>query len=134
MNTQVALDKGSIALSLACAVHCLALPVIIVMSPALIGYAIADESFHRWLAFAVLPLSVVALMMGCKKHRTNSVIALGVVGLITIFLTALFGHDVLGEAGEKIATVIGASMIAIAHYRNYRLCQQHHKHNCSGKI
>ncbi len=131
MNTQLVLDKGSIALSLACAVHCLALPVITVMAPALMGYAIGDESFHRWLAFAVLPLSVVALMMGCKQHRTVSVVTLGAIGLLTILLTALFGHDVLGEAGEKIATVFGASMIAITHYRNYRLCQQHHKQSGS---
>ncbi len=127
MNTQLLLDKGSIALSVACGVHCLALPVITVMSPALIGYAIADEVFHQWLAFAVLPLSVVALTMGCRQHRRASVVLTGLAGLLIILLTVMFGHDVLGETGEKIATVIGASTIAIAHFRNYRLCQQQHE-------
>lgn len=100
------------------------------MSPALIGYAIADEVFHQWLAFAVLPLSVVALSMGCKQHRSANVVLPGAIGLIAIVLTAMFGHDMLGETGEKIATVIGASMIALAHFRNYRLCQQQLKGTC----
>jgi len=130
MNTQTVLDKSSISLSLVCAVHCLALPVITVMSPAPIGSAIAEESFHLWLAFVVLPISLVALFMGCRHHQHRGVVTLGLAGLLVLVFTALFGHDFLGEVGEKIATVVGAGMIAIAHYRNYRLCQQHH--NCSG--
>jgi hypothetical protein len=31
---------------------------------------------------------------------------------------------VLGEFGEKGVTVAGASVIAFAHLRNHRLCQQ----------
>lgn len=126
MITQSTLDKSSISLSIACAVHCLALPVITVMSPALIGSAFADESFHRWLAFVVLPLSLVALFMGCRKHKHTGIVLLGLTGLVVLVLTALFGHDFLGEAGEKVATVLGAAMIALAHFRNYRLCKRHH--------
>lgn len=126
MTTQTLLDKSSISLSLLCAVHCLALPIITVMSPALTGSVIADESFHRWLVLVVLPLSLVALFMGCKQHKGRVVLSLGISGLLLLVFTALFGHDVFGELGEKIATVVGAGMIAIAHYRNYRLCQQHH--------
>lgn len=126
MIIQTVLDKSSISLSVACAVHCLALPIITVMSPALMGSVFADESFHRWLAYVVLPISLVALFMGCRHHMRSGVVVLGAGGLLVLVLTALFGHDVLGELGEKIATVVGAGMIAVAHYRNYRLCQQHH--------
>lgn len=125
MTTQTICDKGAIALSLVCAVHCLALPVLAVMTPAIMGYFITDESFHRWLAFVVIPFSVFALTMGCRRHRRNAVVILGASGLLMLLFAAAFGHDILGEAGEKVATLIGAGLIALAHYRNYRLCQQH---------
>jgi len=124
MNTQAIFDKGAIALSLVCAVHCLALPVLAVMTPAIMGYFITDEAFHRWLAFVVIPISLFALTMGCRRHRSLMVVILGASGMAVLLFTALFGHDVLGEAGEKLATLIGAGLIAAAHYQNYRLCQQ----------
>jgi len=125
MTTQAIFDKGAIALSLACAVHCLALPVLAVMTPAVMGYFITDESFHRWLAFVVIPISLFALTMGCRRHKSMTVFAFGISGIVVLVFAAAFGHDVLGEAGEKVATLIGAGLIAVAHYRNYRLCQKH---------
>lgn len=129
MNNQATLDKSAIAISVVCAVHCLALPIVTVMYPSLIGYFFAEESFHRWLSFVVLPLSVTALWMGCRHHKSVRVSTLGAAGLLVLVFAALFGHDVLGEAGEKVATVIGAGLIAIAHYLNFRLCLAHR--NCS---
>jgi len=125
MTTQTIFDKGAIALSLVCAVHCLALPVLAVMTPAIMGYFITDESFHRWLAFVVIPFSVIALTLGCKRHKSYAVVTLGAVGLLVLLFAAAFGHDMLGETGEKVATIFGAGLIAMAHYKNYRLCQQH---------
>ena len=126
MISQNILDKSSISISVACAVHCLMLPVITVMSPALIGSVLAEETFHRWLAFVVIPLSLVALFMGCRQHKRTQIVILGISGLAVLVFTALFGHDVFGELGEKMATVVGAAMIAVAHLRNYRACQRHH--------
>ena len=130
MTTQAILDKGAIALSVTCAVHCLTLPILAVMSPALMGYFITDESFHRWLAFVVIPFSVIALTMGCKRHKNSKVAILGLGGLALIVFTAAFGHDVFGEAGEKIVTLIGAGVISLAHYRNFKMCQEHQSCDC----
>jgi len=130
MTTQTIFDKGAIALSVVCAVHCLALPVLAVMTPAIMGYFITDESFHRWLAFVVIPFSLIALTMGCRHHKNFTVAMLGVSGLLVLVFAAAFGHDLLGETGEKVATLFGAGLIAIAHYRNYRLCQQQRSCDC----
>jgi hypothetical protein len=35
----------------------------------------------------------------------------------------------LGETGEKVSTVAGALIIAVAHIRNFRACQ---KRKCEG--
>jgi len=125
MTTQTICDKGAITLSLVCAAHCLVLPVLTVMTPSIMGYFVTDESFHRWLAFVVIPFSFIALTMGCKRHKSHAVAIFGVFGLLLLLFAAAFGHDVLGETGEKVATLIGAGCIALAHCQNYRLCQRH---------
>jgi len=116
-------DKVAIGLSLACAVHCLLLPVALVVLPALAASTFSDERFHQWMLLAVLPTSLIALTMGCRRHRRLSVLAMGLPGLAILTLTAFFGHDLLGESGEKIVSLLGASLIACGHLRNRTLCK-----------
>ena len=117
------LDKSSVGLSTVCAVHCLLMPVAVVMLPSLAALPFADERFHVLLVFFVLPLSTVALTMGCRKHRSWRVMAVGVVGLVLLLGAALAGHDLLGELTEKSATVIGAGLVALSHVMNFRKCR-----------
>ncbi|CAA0108676.1 Uncharacterised protein [Halioglobus japonicus] len=118
------IDKAAIGLSMICAVHCLLLPVVIVMLPTLAATTFGDEQFHQWMLLAVLPTSLVALTMGCQQHRSMSVLAIGVVGLTILTLAVLFGHAWLGEVWEKAASLTGASLIALSHLRNHTLCKR----------
>ena len=117
------LDRAAIGLSLLCAVHCLFLPVLIVLTPALAGTFLGQESFHQWMLVAVLPTSLIALTLGCRRHDAKPVLALGSVGLCILVFAALFGHDLFGEVGEKLVTLIGASVVAISHVWNQSLCR-----------
>jgi hypothetical protein len=117
-------DKTAISLSLLCTIHCLFAPLLAVLLPSIAGIPLEDEIFHLWLAVAVIPISIYALTMGCKSHKRYRVLALGGVGLLILIFTALFGHGLLGEELEKTFTVIGASIIAVGHIWNYRLCRQ----------
>ncbi len=124
MNTVIGwLDKSSVGLSTVCAVHCLLMPVAIVMLPSLAALPFADERFHVFLVFLVLPLSTVALTMGCRKHRSRRVMAVGGIGLVLLVGAALVGHDLFGELFEKSATVVGASLVALTHVMNFRECR-----------
>ena len=38
-------------------------------------------------------------------------------------LAAMFGHDLLGEAFEKGATLFGALLVAGSHLANFRRCR-----------
>ena len=117
-------DKTAISLSLLCTIHCLFAPLLAVLLPSISGLTLDDEIFHLWLAFAVIPISAYALTMGCKSHKRYRVLALGGTGLLILVVTAIFGHDLFGETLEKTFTVVGASIIAVGHLWNYRLCQQ----------
>lgn len=125
MKRQATLDKSAIGLSFLCLAHCLILPIITILLPTVLALPLEGELFHQVLLFAIVPLSTVALMMGCRKHRTWSVLAWGGAGLIVLIFAALFGHDLFGETGEKFATAIGSALIILSHIKNYRLCDRH---------
>ena len=119
---QILADKTAISLSFVCTLHCLALPVLLLSVPSLASLPLEGEAFHRWLLVAVIPISIFALFMGCKKHRRMPVAVLGGLGL-AVLIMALFVGEVAGEFYEKALTLLGAVLIAMGHFWNYRLCQ-----------
>lgn len=123
-SIQAVADKAAISLSFFCTVHCLLLPLLVVLLPSLMAFNLEDEAFHLWMIVAVVPISVFALTLGCKKHKRLDVMVLGIIGLAVLIGAALLGHDVLGEVGEKTFTVLGAGLIALGHIFNHRLCRQ----------
>ena len=116
-------DRTAIGLSAICAIHCLTLPIALTLLPTIASLPLGDESFHQVLIFLVLPTSIVALTLGCRRHRHWSVMVWGFLGLIVLVLTALFGHDLLGEQIEKITTVLGTILVATSHTMNFRRCR-----------
>ncbi len=117
------LDKFAVSTSALCAIHCLFLPVILSVFPAIGTTIFGQESFHMWLLICVIPLSLVALTMGCKQHKSWLVAILGFIGISILIFTAAYGHEFLGHDGESIATLIGVSVIALGHLQNYKLCR-----------
>ena len=124
-NIQSTSDKLAISLSILCTLHCLILPLLVVLLPSIAALPLQDEVFHIWMVIAVVPISIYALTMGCKKHRQYLMLLIGAVGLLILSVVAFLGHDLLGEVIEKVFTLLGAFTIAIAHVWNFRLCRQH---------
>jgi len=122
-------DKFSIGLSLLCAIHCLALPIILVLLPSLGALQLQDDSFHIWMLIAVIPTSVYALIRGCNKHKNYRLLFLGILGLSSLTLAVFFGYAIAGESGEKALTVLGSMILVLVHWRNFSLCQKHK--NCT---
>ena len=129
-HIQALTDRAAISLSLLCTFHCLVFPWAVVLIPSLAVLPLEDEAFHLWMVAAVIPTSVYALTMGCKKHKHYYVAMLGVIGL-SILIAALFvGEGESAEIWEKTLTVIGAVFIAAGHLWNFRLCRHHDNCNC----
>jgi cytochrome c biogenesis factor len=117
-------DRLAIALSGLCVVHCLLTPVALVLFPVLAATSVADDHFHMLLLGLVLPASLVALVLGCRRHKDHLVISLGGIGLVLLMFTAIGGHAVLGERGERWSTVLGSVTLALGHLRNHYLCRR----------
>ena len=93
------------------------------MLPSLALVPVGEESFHLLLVYLVLPTSIIALTLGCRRHKERRMLVWGGAGLIVLAVTAALGHDVLGEILEKSATVFGTILVATAHFINYRCCR-----------
>ncbi len=116
-------DRAAIGLSLACAVHCLALPLLIVALPALSAMGLADEAFHEWLILLVVPISAFALIAGCRRHRSVTIPLVGLAGLLLLGAPIALGHEVVGEFGERALTLLGSATVALSHWWNFKRCR-----------
>lgn len=124
MIKSTTLDKFAILLSGMCLLHCLVLPIAFTLLPIFsINALVDDELFHQLILWLVIPISTIALFIGCFKHRNFAITGCGVVGMTILILVAFWGHDVFGEFNEKLATSAGGLILAFSHFLNFRACQ-----------
>ena len=117
------LDGLGVVLSGTCMVHCLALPLAVTVFPIVQGSILDEQQFHLIMLLLILPTSLIALTIGCRKHKDRLTMALGGVGLVILGFTTLFGHDWFGMLGERVVTTVGGLILALAHIQNYRRCR-----------
>jgi hypothetical protein len=115
------LDKAAVALSGLCLLHCLALPIAIVLLPFLNEVAI--DQWHAPMLLVVVPVSVFAFAIGFRRHGNHGVIAFGAAGMLLMVVGGTLAHYLLGTTADRILTVSGALELAVAHYRNSRLAR-----------
>ena len=118
------LDKVAVVLSGICLLHCLALPILLTAGAVSSSLVMDEEIFHFGMLAVILPVSAVALSIGCRQHKDMTTMVLGAVGLAILTVTAFFGHDLFGVTGERYATSIGGIVLAAAHIQNYRVCRR----------
>jgi predicted permease len=83
-----------------------------------------NELIHYGILFIAIPVSIYALVTGVRNHNSYSYLYFGLLGILTLILAVTLGAQIWGEAGEKILTTIGALLVAISHFKNYRLCRE----------
>ncbi|QIZ76763.1 MerC domain-containing protein [Ferrimonas lipolytica] len=120
---QKALDQASIGLSLICVVHCLATPALLLLGLSVPSVMLEEQHFHQMILFVVLPLSGLALFLGCRKHRNFSVLSLGLSGLAILVVASLWVHHWYGHDAETVLTIIGSILMVIAHGLNFKQCR-----------
>lgn len=120
------LDSIAVVLSGICLLHCLALPLVLTGLPIVNTVLLDEEIFHSIMIIVILPISVIALTIGCRQHRDALTMILGAIGLSILTAMALFGHDMVGVTGERIVTSIGGLILAAAHIRNFLCCREDH--------
>ncbi len=130
MPVKVNWDFMGIATSIACAIHCALLPVIISSLP-VFGINIIHNSYFEWGMIAL------ALVVGCysllhgyiKHHKSFTPMLVFLCGAVFLVLKQVFIAD------EYLFLIYAVILIISAHTINYQYCQQikacsspHHTH------
>jgi hypothetical protein len=123
-DDDVRLDKLAVGLSVLCLVHCLALPVALLLMPGLGSLVVGTESPFHWVLLGLaLPVSGYALWHGYRHHGRRLVLVLGMLGLALMFVAV---SHVVSARLETSLTVVGVLMLLCAHLSNIR-----QMHRCS---
>ncbi|MEM9826342.1 MAG: MerC domain-containing protein [Planctomycetota bacterium] len=96
-------DWIGIVASVACAIHCAAMPFVIASLPALGLSFLADEAFHKWMALVCFVIAIAAFVPGFRAHRRWFPMAIAGAGLVLITGAAF------GLAGDCCATCADVS-------------------------
>ena len=129
------LDRLGILLSGICIVHCLALPLLLAALPFLNDSIFGGHGFHEWLLLAVLPISLVALSFGYRRHGDLNVLRLGGAGL-ALLAFATYGYRLIGlsEDWERLISIVGGLIHAAGHVLNFRRTRALHDHGAPGHV
>ena len=130
MKLRLNWDGLGIATSLACAIHCALLPLLLTTLP-LFGINILHNKSFEWLMIGIaITVGIYALYHGYIKHHKS------ITPLILFFTGAGFLiAKQFSAAYEYGFLYIAVTLIIAAHYSNYRLCTRskcnspHHSHS-----
>lgn len=110
------LDRWGIVISSACLAHCLALPFVIALLPAIASSLPPDSWIHPVLIGLALPVTGAALWRGYHLHRRTRPALIGLAGL-GLIASALLAR---GGLAEPALTVLGGLLVSAAHILNWR--------------
>lgn len=109
-------DRSAIGVSILCMVHCLALPVLVILFPLGIFAVLAENHWH-WLFLALAaPISLLALLR-TSPHVRDSKFAIGVVLGIALLAVGVWAAE---HIWQVIFSVLGATSLFAAHVHNLR--------------
>lgn len=117
------LDRIGVFLSATCLLHCLTLPVMLTIAPMTQTGLLDEQTFHLVLLWFILPVSLIALGIGCRQHKDLPILLLGGTGLSLLLFAGLVGHSVLTPTTERGVTIVAGLILAAAHLRNFKICR-----------
>ena len=95
----------------------------LLVGPALGLWLAETETTVHWTLFGIaLPLSLIALGMGYRRHRSVLVLALGMLGLGLMFVGVAHWF---GATWEVVFTTAGVVLVMWAHIRNAMAAAAH---------
>ena len=107
-------DWLGVTASIACAIHCAAMPFVIGALPLLGLQFLADATFHRVMVAVCLGLALLAFVPGWRRHRklTPALVAIG--GLTLISVAAFVGeHDCCPTSTTEVAAADAKSTASL---------------------
>ena len=153
-------DRFGYWASFACAIHCLAAPIVVLALPAF-AQVWSHPASHALMAVAVVPLALAVVLSGYRKHRQRWILGAASLGIICVVTGSALPYLPVGEATAvapvdgacdsccptiiqdasgtsrvylppaSIVTLIGSLLLAGAHFGNRGACRRCERGACS---
>lgn len=126
------LDIAGIFLSVTCAIHCAAIPVLTSSAPIIASY-FQSSWVHVGLILFVLPIAGYSFYKTYQKSGNRLPLVLGLIGITTLFAGMFmhehfFNHNHAHLHSEEIfVNIIGSTFLVLAHIINIK---KGHLHSC----
>jgi len=118
-NSTSKIDWLGMAMSTACAVHCLLMPLLLpVLVTLKLGF-LGEESFEHWawnITFGLCLL--ITVYQFAFKHKHGSVFIPLAIGF-----GLMMNKGILGESGEPYIALIAGLLLALTHFLNLKMCK-----------
>ena len=113
------MDTTGACFSFACAVHCLATPLLVAVLPLIgLGFLVGERA--EWvLISAAIALAIGSLAWGVRHHRSWRALLILIVAVAFIAT----GRTAVEGIFEVIFHSIGGILLASAHFANRHLCK-----------
>ncbi len=125
MKFRINWDALGIATSVACAIHCAILPLVLSSLP-IFGMNIIDNvGFEYLMIVLALAIGIFSLWHGYKRHHHSIVpISMFIIGILFLFAKQIWHEHQFWLLPIAIVAIVWA------HLRNYRACRIHnHAHH-----
>lgn len=128
-NRESLFSKLTIILSSVCIVHCLSMPLLILMLPTVATFL--SSTVELILILSIIPLSIASFFPRWLRHRNYNRLYIFLIGLSLIIIAQLFWHnthsnmefsDILGLSGLFAGVIMVSGVI---------YTQNRHTHECS---
>ncbi len=98
-------DWTGLAASIACGIHCAAMPLLLSYLPSFGLSWLAHEGFHQWMTVLCFVFAASAFIPGWRKHKSLVPAFSGVIGITLLSLSAfVFGDECCAAAtGSPLA-------------------------------
>ena len=125
--TEEVSDRLGIIVSAICCIHCMATPLLMILSPGLVQY-FENEYIHMAMITLVVPLGLYSFISKFSVHENKTPLYIGIIGMILLILAIAF-HELHGhghaEYIEMSLSVLGGIALIWAHVMNVKLCRCH---------
>lgn len=131
MNLRINWEAFGVAASVACAIHCALMPLLITSLPLIGAEFLNSIAFEVSMLLVAFVIGFYSLWHGYKRHH-HRVVTLIIFSIgMMVFATHAF---IRIRYGTWFFILPGVSLILFAHYLNFRFCRQAkhcHSHDCN---
>lgn len=119
--------KAGNFISIACAIHCMLVPLLFVLLPVIGAGFVLSGWFEFTILGVAIGISLFSLCWGFRVHRKTRVFALLAVAICFFFLAEYADSHV-------VFSILGGASLIAANYTNSKLCRScstcgcHHEH------